>query len=112
MSGKILEYFPFGFDSSIMSITGNESGYGGTFTATVKLLDTDNYEWEDGTAGELTFEWKIVGVHTVFAAIMGTLGGAAGVAAAVAAVQFVLYRKKKRAERRELARLNGEEEAA
>ena len=52
------------------------------------------------------------GVHTVFAAIMGTLGGAAGVAAAVAAVQFVLYRKKKRAERRELARLNGEEEAA
>ncbi|MCI8487214.1 MAG: hypothetical protein HFE36_00715 [Clostridia bacterium] len=112
VSGKILEYFPFGFDSSIMSITGNESGYGGTFTATVKLLDTDNYEWEDGTAGELTFEWKIVGVHTVFAAIMGTLGGAAGVAAAVAAVQFVLYRKKKRAERRELARLNGEEEAA
>ena len=42
----------------------------------------------------------------------GPLGGAAGVAAAVAAVQFVLYRKKKRAERRELARLNGEEEAA
>lgn len=98
VNGKILEYFPDGFDPAIMTITDNRSGYGGTFTATVGLADPDNYEWEDGTTDAVSYVWRVVGSNTVFAAVIGSLSGAVGVAAALAAVQYVLYRKKKRAE--------------
>lgn len=98
VNGKILEYFPDGFDPAIMTIVDNRSGYGGTFTATVGLVDPDNYEWADGTTDVVAYEWHVVGSSTVFAAVIGSLSGAAGVAAVIAAVQFVLYRKKKRSE--------------
>ncbi len=103
VNGKILEYIPDGFDGSIMRISGNKSGYGGTFTATVELIDTDNYVWADDTVAPVEYVYEIVGSHTVFIAVIGSLGGVAGALAAVAAVQFVLVRKKKRAVRGEEA---------
>ncbi len=98
VNGKVLEYLPVGFDSSVMEIEGNKYGYGGTFTATVKLLDTVNYEWEDGSDGAIEFTWKITGVNTVFVAVMSLLGGLTGAGAIAAAVLYVLYRRKKRIE--------------
>lgn len=98
VNGKVLEYFPEGFDGDVMRIEGNRSGYGGTFSATVSLLDPDNYEWADGSTDPVTFKWKVVGVNTVFGIVMGSVGGAAAVASAAAAVMFVQYRKKKRLE--------------
>lgn len=101
VNGKILEYLPDGFDASTMRITGNKSGYGGTFTATVELIDTDNYVWADDTVAPVEYEWQVVGAHTVFIAVIGSLGGVAGALAVVAAVQFALVTKKKRAARGE-----------
>lgn len=101
VNGKILEYLPDGFDANTMRITGNMSGYGGTFTATVELVDTDNYVWEDGTFAPVEYEWQVVGAHTVFIAVIASLGGVAGALAIVAGVQFVFIRKKKRATRDE-----------
>lgn len=98
VNGSILQYFPEGFDAELMTITGNEAGYGGTFTATVSLIDTQNFEWEDGTTGSIDFVWSIVGSSTVFTIIISVLSGASGAAAIVAAVQFVRFRKKKLAE--------------
>ena len=98
VNGSILQYFPEGFDAELMTITGNEAGYGGTFTATVSLIDTQNFEWEDGTTGSIDFVWNIVGSSTVFTIIISVLSGASGAAAIVAAVQFVRFRKKKLAE--------------
>lgn len=98
VNGKILEYFPNGFDGAIMAIAGNKSGYGGTFTATVTLTDTANYEWADGSTDPISFTWHVVGANTVFAVVIGCLSGASGVAAAVAVVQLLRYRKRKRGE--------------
>ncbi len=98
VNGSILEYIPNGFDGKIMNITDNKSGYGGTFTATVTLADTDNYEWSDGSTDALKFTWKVVGSHTVFIAVIASLSGVAGALGIVALVQFLRYRKKKKAE--------------
>lgn len=97
-NGGILTYLPEGFDNSIMSIAGNEAGYGGDFTATVSLIDTQNFEWEDGSIGSIEFKWSIVGANTVFVIVISVLSGASGIAAAIAAGQYVLFRKKRTAE--------------
>ena len=98
VNGKILQYFPDGFDEGIMTISGNKSGYGGTFTATVELTDTANYEWADGTDTAVTYTWQVVGSHTVFIGVASTLGGVCAALGVVAIVLFVRYRKKKQAE--------------
>lgn len=100
VNGKILTYTPAGFDADIMTIEGNQQGYGGTFTATVALKDPVNYEWADGeeTLEPFEIEWHVVGSNTVFAIVMGCLGGAAAIAAGVAVVLYFKYRKKKQSE--------------
>lgn len=100
VNGKILTYTPAGFDADIMTIEGNQQGYGGTFTATVALKDPANYEWADGedTLGEFPITWTVIGSNTVFAIVMGCLGGAAAIAAGVAVVLYFKYRKKKQSE--------------
>lgn len=98
VNGSNLTYYPIGYDADIMDIKGNTSGYGGSFTATVSLKDTDNYEWADGASGDITFNWKVVGGDTVFAAVAGTLGGLAGVAAIAVGIQVFLHYRKKRME--------------
>ena len=96
VNGKVLTYIPEGFDASIMRIYGNQAGYGGTFTATVGLIDTENYEWADGTVEDITFTWKIVGVNAVFVAVMSTLGGLTAVAVCFAGAQLIRNKRKKR----------------
>ena len=98
VNGKILEYVPTGFDESIMSITDNLTGYGGTFTAKVDLKDTDNYEWEDGSTETVLITWEVIGSNTVFAIVVGTLSGMAGVLGIAAAIMYVKLRKKQRME--------------
>lgn len=101
VNGSILEFFPEGFDSSLMTITDNQSGYGGEFTAYVTLIDPDNYEWEGTTEITLPYTWKVLGANVLFGIIIGSIGGADLIAAAVAIVLFVKYRQKKRLETEE-----------
>lgn len=101
VNGSILEFFPEGFDSSLMTITDNQSGYGGEFTAYVTLIDPDNYEWEGTTEITLPYTWKVLGANVLFGIIIGSIGGADLIAAAVAIVLFVKYRQKRRLETEE-----------
>ncbi len=98
VNGKILEYIPSGFDSSVMTITDNLTGYGGKFTAKVDLIDTDNYEWEDGSTETVEIVWEVIGSNTVFGIVAGTVSGAAVVLGSVAAVMYIKLRKKRRLE--------------
>ncbi len=95
VNGKLLEYLPLGFDKELMKIIDNKSGYGGAFTAQVSLRDTENYEWEDGTTGVLSFKWKVVGAHTVFIAVTCSVAGVTAALGVVALCLFFRYRKKK-----------------
>ena len=98
VNGKTLVYLPEGFDESIMKIKGNSYSYGGDFTAEIILVDTANYEWEDGTTDTVYIKWHIVGGKTVFVVVVSVLSGLLAVAAAAVAVQVVLHKKKKRAQ--------------
>ncbi len=98
VNGKTLVYLPEGFDESIMKIKGNSYSYGGDFTAEIILVDTANYEWEDGTTDTVYIKWHIVGGKTVFVVVVSVLSGLSAVAAAAVAVQVVLHKKKKRAQ--------------
>ncbi len=97
-NGEIMQFIPDGFDETLMKIEGNEAGYGGTFTAYVSLLDTLNYEWEDGTTAAKAIVWTIIGANTVFVIVISVLSGASGIAGVTAAGLFIRYRKKKRLE--------------
>ena len=57
--GGLLEYIPNGFDSDVMDITGNRATEAGLYTVTVTLRDTQNYVWDDGTNGAVTFTWRV-----------------------------------------------------
>ena len=57
--GGLLEYIPNGFDSDVMDITGNRATKAGLYTVTVTLRDTQNYVWDDGTNGAVTFTWRV-----------------------------------------------------
>ena len=107
MNGSVIEFIPEGFDGEIMSIAGNSYGYGGEFTAVIALKDTANYEWRDGTDGEISITWEILGSNTLFGIIMGSLSGGVVIVAVAAIWQFVVNRKKKLAE----AKADGDGEA-
>ena len=107
VNGSVIEFIPEGFDGEIMSIAGNSYGYGGEFTAVIALKDTANYEWSDGTDGEISIIWEILGSNTLFGIIMGSLSGGVVIVAVAAIWQFVVYRKKKLAE----AKADGDGEA-
>ena len=107
VNGSVIEFIPEGFDVEIMSIAGNSYGYGGEFTAVIALRDTANYEWSDGTDGEISITWEILGSNTLFGIIMGSLSGGVVIVAVAAIWQFVVYRKKKLAE----AKADGDGEA-
>lgn len=97
VNGKVLTYLPEGFDPEIMEIEGNEAGYGGSFTASVKLIDPNNYEWAEGgnTVAE-AYPFRIVGANTVFIAVICSLSGVAVIAAGAAITQAVMHKRKKR----------------
>ena len=97
VNGSLLEYFPNGFLADIMRIEGNQSAYGGEFTATVSLIDTANYEWADGTVGALEFTFSIVGANTVFIVVIGGLSALIVVAGGFAIGQYAVFRRRKAA---------------
>jgi len=96
VNGKTLTYLPVGFDEEIMTIEGNQSAYGGTFTVSVGLKDTANFVWEDGTFDNITFDWNVTGVNTVFTIVVSVLSGASAAMVVLAGVQILLDRRKKR----------------
>lgn len=100
VNGRELAYYPIGFDASVMSISDNTSGYGGTFKATVSLIDTDNYEWADGSTDDVFFEWYVVGADSVFAVVISILSVLAAAAAVTGGVEGFLYYKKKKEEQK------------
>lgn len=112
LSGIVLTYLPFGFDESIMDIAGNRETFNGTYTAIVTLKDTLNFEWADGTDGELRFTWAIVGVNKIFVAVVSVVGGLALCGAVFAVVQLVLYRRRKRFGKALSEEMTGASEAA
>lgn len=97
VNGSELVYIPVGFDETTMTVTGNKSGYGGSFTAYVSIIDTDNYEWADGTLGAVAIEWRVVGADALFAALASVFAVLAAGAAAFMCVELYRYLKKKKA---------------
>lgn len=50
-----------GFDSNLMTKSGTESASNvGTYSITVKLKDSTNYQWADGSTADLNLTWQIV----------------------------------------------------
>ncbi len=97
VNGSVLVYLPEGFDPDIMYIKDNEAGYGGSFKATVGLIDPENYEWaETGNTVEEYYAFRIVGANTVFIAVICSVSGVALVAAGAACTQVILHKRKKR----------------
>ncbi len=99
VNGQELAYYPIGFDPSIMKIEDNTSGYGGTFKATVSLIDTANYEWADGSTDSVIFEWHVVGADSVFVVVISILSVLVAGAAVAGGVEGFFYYKKKKEER-------------
>ena len=97
VNGSELVYIPVGFDEQTMTVTGNKSGYGGSFTAYISIIDTDNYEWADGTLGAVAIEWRVVGADALFAALASVFAVLAAGAAAFMCVELYKYLKKKKA---------------
>ncbi len=98
VNGGIITYTPENFDPATMAISGNAEGHGGTFTAEISIIDPANYVWDDGTVDSIQIEWTIVGINTVYKALMGVLGSIAGLAVLGGAAQFVLYKRKQKRE--------------
>lgn len=48
-----------GYDSTKMEISGNAQTNAGNYTAIVSLVDTDHYEWDDGTTENKNVAWSI-----------------------------------------------------
>ena len=48
-----------GYDSSTMTISGNTATDAGTYTVTIGIKDTTNYEWIDGTTSAIMYNWTI-----------------------------------------------------
>ena len=96
VNGQVLTYIPVGFDEEIMTIEGNRTAYGGEFTVTVGLKDKANYVWEDGGVEDITFDWTVTGINTVFKIVVSVLSGVAGIAIIAAGVQLLLDRRRKR----------------
>lgn len=103
VTGLSLTYIPKDFDESVMQIRGNNETFGGTYTATVSLKDTENFEWEDGGTEEIKFTWQIKGINKLFILIISLSCGllVAGVAAAF--VQWFVHKRKLTAEAQALA---------
>ena len=58
-SGSRQTYTPEGFDEDIMNISGNVEVNADTYTVTVSLKDTNNYEWNADSQANPTFSFVI-----------------------------------------------------
>ncbi len=58
-NGELQTYLPVGFDATTMSIENNEQTNAGSYSVTVSIADPENYEWTNGTAEAITFDWTI-----------------------------------------------------
>ena len=58
-TGDSQTYRPDGFSTNKMYISGNVQTGAGSYTVTVTLRDTRNYEWADGSSGGLEFTFTI-----------------------------------------------------
>lgn len=66
-NGKEQTFELTGFDSNIMSITGNKRTNAGSQTVTIKLTNS-NYTWTDGTKNNLAFTFTIAKANIVYIA--------------------------------------------
>lgn len=96
VNGQVLTYIPQGFDEDIMTISGNQTAYGGEFEVTIGLKDKDNYVWLDGGADDFTLTWNVVGINTVFIIVTSVIGGAGAIALIAICVQLILDHRRKR----------------
>ena len=48
-----------GYNSSTMNISGNTGKNAGSYTATVSLRDSSNYQWSDGSTSSINLSWRI-----------------------------------------------------
>ena len=58
-NGEEQRYIPVGYDAELMTITGDKQTEAGEHEVTVELKDLANYEWTDGSAQALSFEFRI-----------------------------------------------------
>lgn len=96
VNGSDIIYLPEGFDASIMAIENNVYSYGGDFVAVIRLLDTDNYEWETGEE-TIEFKWHVTGAEVLFIIILSVLLVLAVAGVAGIMTQVALDKREKKA---------------
>ena len=96
VNGKVLTYIPEGFDEETMTISGNETAYGGKFPVTIGLKDKSNYVWAEGGTDEFTLTWNVVGINTVFIIVASVLGGASAIALIALGIQLIRDKRRRR----------------
>ena len=96
VNGKMLTYIPEGFDEETMTISGNETAYGGNFPVTIGLKDKSNYVWAEGGTDEFTLTWNVVGINTVFIIVASVLGGASAIALIALGIQLIRDKRRRR----------------
>lgn len=96
VNGKVLTYIPEGFDEETMTISGNETAYGGNFPVTIGLKDKSNYVWAEGGTDEFTLTWNVVGINTVFIIVASVLGGASAIALITLGIQLIRDKRRRR----------------
>lgn len=96
VNGKVQTYIPEGFDPTFMRIENNEKSEAGTYQVTVYLLDSENYEWDDGTNGARVFSWEIDSAYLLFVIISTVIGILAIIALLFAIGQYIKHRARMR----------------
>lgn len=54
---------PATWNTNIYQVTGHKGTAADNYTATVHLVDTANYEWTDGTTGDMHYNWIITQIE-------------------------------------------------
>ena len=92
-SGEKQEVLLVGFDESIMSTKGQTSGTdAGRYQFTIELIDTNNYEWIDGTTASIPYSWSIVKSNTPLIIALSVAGGVL----VASGIGFAIYAAKKK----------------
>ena len=85
---------PYGFDETVMTISGNSAKKNGDYTAVISLRDKANYEWASGTSDDFEMAWTLKKDAPVdFIATVTVLGTMTAAAGALLAVMLVRRKK-------------------
>ena len=95
-SGDKIKVVLNGFDDSTMKIEGSAAGTDAMlYHFTIKLIDTNNYEWVDGEIDGREYNWSIVKSNAPLIIALSVSGGVL-VASGIGFAIYIVRKKKKR----------------